>query len=76
MKKLQERSEKCRKDVETARVVYKQSLEELNAYNARYVTDMTEVFKKTQEFEEKRLKFFKKFLYNYHSSVDISQRKT
>lgn len=75
MKKLQERSEKCRRDVETTRVVYKQSLEELNAYTARYVTDMTEVFKKTQEFEDKRLKFFKKFLYGYHSCLDISQKK-
>jgi|SRR6218665_427923 len=76
MKKFGEKSEKCRRDVEATRKLYKQSLDELNASNARYVEDMTEVYRRTQDFEEKRLKFFKKFLYDMHACLDLTQKKT
>lgn len=74
MKKFQLKSENCRRDVESTRKLYKFSLEELTAYNARYVEDMTEVYRRTQDFEEKRLKFFKKFLYDIHSCLDLTQK--
>lgn len=74
MKRFQEKTEKCRRDVEATRKFYKQSLEELNAYNARYVEDMTEVYRRTQDFEDKRLKFFKKFLYDVHACLDLTQK--
>jgi len=67
--------EKCRKDAEVTKVRYEQSLTELNAYNAKYVEDMTEVYNRTQEFEERRLKFFKKVLYDLHACLDLTQNK-
>lgn len=75
LKKFHERVEKCRKDVEVSKVKYEQALLELNAYNAKYVEDMTEVYNRTQEFEEKRLKFFKKVLYDLHSCLDQTQNR-
>lgn len=75
LKKFHERVEKCRKDVEVSKVKYEQALIELNAYNAKYVEDMTEVYNRTQEFEEKRLKFFKKVLYDLHSCLDQTQNR-
>jgi hypothetical protein len=36
---------------------------------------MTEVFQRTQEFELKRLHFYKKVLYDLHSCLDITQNK-
>ena len=43
MKKLQDKSEKCRRDVENTRERYESALNDLNAYNAKYMEDMTEV---------------------------------
>ena len=76
LKKLQEKVEKCRKDVEIMKDRYQQSLNELNAYNAKYVEDMTEVFQRTQDFERKRLTFYKKVLYDLHNCLDLTQNKT
>ena len=33
---------------------------------------MCQVYEKSQEYEEKRLKFFKEILYGIHKSIDIS----
>ena len=43
MKKLQEKAEKCRRDVEATREKYETALNEINSYNAKYMEDMTEV---------------------------------
>ena len=75
MKKLQEKVEKCRKEVDATKERYQQSLVELNGYNAKYVEDMTEVFKKTQNFEQQRLEFCKKILYDIHDRLDLTQIK-
>lgn len=34
--------------------------------------DMTQVFEKCQEMEEKRLKFFKEMLFGIHKCLDLS----
>ena len=43
LKKIQEKADKCRRDVETAKDKYEATLNDLNAYNAKYMEDMTEV---------------------------------
>jgi len=73
VKKLTEKVERCRRDVESTRAVYMTSLNELNSYNAKYMEDMNEVFSRTQDFEASRLAFFKKLLYDYHACVDATQ---
>ena len=73
MKKLTEKVERCKRDVESTRTAYTTSLHELNSYNSKYMEDMNEVFSRTQQFEAKRLAFFKKLLYDYHSCVDATQ---
>jgi len=72
---MQDKVEKCRKDVETMRDRYQQSLTELNNYNAKYIEDMTEVFQRTQEFEQRRLTFIRKILYDMLACVDLTQYK-
>jgi len=67
--------EKCHKDVEATRERYQQSLTELNNYNAKYIEDMTEVFQRAQEFEQRRLAFIKKILYDMLACVDLTQYK-
>ena len=65
--------DRCCRDVESTRNIYTKSLVELNSYNAKYMEDMNEVFARTQEFEAKRLAFFKKLLYDYHACVDATR---
>jgi len=59
--------------VENTKDKYEEALAVLHKYNSTYVDDMTEVFAKTQEFEEKRLRFFKDILIGIHGCLDISR---
>jgi hypothetical protein len=43
LKKVQEKADKCRRDVETTKEKYDATLNDLNAYNAKYIEDMSEV---------------------------------
>jgi len=70
---MTEKVERCRRDVESTRNAYTTSLNELNAYNAKYMEDMNEVFARTQDFEARRLTFFKQLLYDYHACLDTTQ---
>lgn len=70
--KLQDRVTKCKFEAQRAKERYEQALQEINDYNAKYMEDMTVVFDKCQEFEEKRLDFFKEMLFGIHGCLNIS----
>lgn len=72
VKKLQERVVKCKEEVTKCREKYEASLREITEYNPKYQEDMTDVFEKCQEFEEKRLSFFRETLFSLHACLDIS----
>lgn len=74
LKKLQDKADKCRKDVQSTKEKYEGTLGELNSYNAKYMEDMEEVFRRSQDMEEKRLKFFKEMLFGIHHSLDLSAK--
>ncbi|XP_054709894.1 protein kinase C and casein kinase substrate in neurons protein 1-like isoform X2 [Uloborus diversus] len=72
VKKLQDRVSKCKDEVQKTKERYEQALREINDYNAKYMEDMTVVFDKCQEFEEKRLDFFKEMLFGICTCLNIS----
>ncbi|XP_074659847.1 protein kinase C and casein kinase substrate in neurons protein 1-like isoform X3 [Tubulanus polymorphus] len=72
VKKIDEKVNKCDRDVDATQDKYKASLEDLKAYNPKYIEDMTDVYEKCQEMESKRLQFFKEMLFGIHSCVTIS----
>ena len=72
MKKLQDRVAKAKDEVQKTRNKYELSLQEINDYNPKYMEDMTSVFNKCQEFEDKRLQFFKGALFSIHHCLNIS----
>lgn len=72
LKKLQDKLKKCQADVESTQDKYNACLNDLNAYNAKYIEDMTLVFQQCQEFERKRIDFFKKTLFDIHQCLDLS----
>ncbi|RWS10451.1 hypothetical protein B4U79_11057 [Dinothrombium tinctorium] len=72
VKKLQDRVAKCKEEVQKTKEKYEQALREINDMNAKYMEDMTFVFEKCQEFEEKRLNFFKEMLFTIHRCLNLS----
>lgn len=73
MRKLHDRVQKTKDEVQRLREKYEQSLQEINKYNPVYIEDMTSVFIKCQEMEETRLRFFKTVLFSIHKSLNFSQ---
>lgn len=73
VKKMQERVQKTKEEVQRAKEKYELSLQELNAYNPKYMEDMSVVFDKCQEMETQRLQFFKETLFSLHKCLNISQ---
>lgn len=73
VKKLQEKVEKCQRDVSQTRDKYEETLKDLNSYKSIYIIDMKDVFDNTQKFEEKRLEYFKDILIGIHHSLDLTK---
>lgn len=75
-KKLQDRVQRCKEEVQKTKERYEGALQELNNYNARYMEDMTQVFDKCQEMEDRRLRFFKEMLFGIQGCLDVSNDPT
>ncbi|XP_046665958.1 protein kinase C and casein kinase substrate in neurons protein 1 isoform X3 [Homalodisca vitripennis] len=73
VKKMQDRVQKSKEEVQKGKEKYELALQELNAYNPKYMEDMTVVFDKCQEMETQRLQFFKETLFSIHKCLNISQ---
>ncbi|KAH9527248.1 Protein kinase C and casein kinase substrate, variant 2 [Dermatophagoides farinae] len=71
VKKLQDRAQKAKDEVQKTREKYEQSLKEISNTNSRYIEDMEAVFDRCQEFEDKRLKFFKEILFTIHNCLNL-----
>lgn len=72
LKKIQERVSRAKEEVLRNKERYEMCLKEINQINPIYIHEMTQVFDKCQEFEEKRLNFFKEILFNIHNCLNIS----
>ncbi|WAR03159.1 PACN2-like protein [Mya arenaria] len=72
LKKLQDKLKKCQAEVEATQEKYQASLNDLNGYNAKYIEDMTQVFQNCQDFEKRRIDFFKKIMFDIHQCLDLS----
>jgi len=73
VKKMQDRVQKTKEEVQKCKERYELALQELNAYNPKYMEDMGVVFDKCQEMEAQRLQFFKETLFSIHKCLNISQ---
>ena len=48
LKKLQDKVEKCRADVENSKARFEAALNDINGYNAKYMEEMAEVSRRGQ----------------------------
>lgn len=71
-KKMEERLQKCQQEVANLKDKYEAALNDINNYNAKYIEDMTEVFSRCQDFEKKRIEFFKTTFFDLHQCLDLS----
>ncbi|XP_029809053.1 protein kinase C and casein kinase substrate in neurons protein 2 isoform X1 [Suricata suricatta] len=72
LKKLQDKVEKCKQDVLKTKEKYEKSLKELDQGTPQYMENMEQVFEQCQQFEEKRLRFFREVLLEVQKHLDLS----
>ncbi|XP_049616717.1 protein kinase C and casein kinase substrate in neurons protein 2 isoform X3 [Syngnathus scovelli] len=72
LKKLQEKVEKCQQEAQKTKERYEKSLEELDKLTPQYMENMEQVFEQWQQFEDKRIRFFKELLLEVKQHLDLS----
>ncbi|XP_028809954.1 protein kinase C and casein kinase substrate in neurons protein 2 isoform X2 [Denticeps clupeoides] len=71
-KKLQDKVEKCQQEVQKTKDRYVKSLDELEKVTPQYMENMEHVFEQWQQFEAKRISFFKEVLVDVKKHLDLS----
>ncbi|XP_035506144.1 protein kinase C and casein kinase substrate in neurons protein 2 isoform X4 [Scophthalmus maximus] len=71
-KKLQEKVEKCQQEVQKTKERYEKSIEELDKLTPQYMENMEQVFEQWQQFEDKRIRFFRELLMEVKQHLDLS----
>nr|XP_032618384.1 protein kinase C and casein kinase substrate in neurons protein 2 isoform X5 [Chelonoidis abingdonii]XP_032618385.1 protein kinase C and casein kinase substrate in neurons protein 2 isoform X5 [Chelonoidis abingdonii] len=72
LKKLQDKVEKSKQDVLKTKEKYEKSLKDLDHVTPQYMENMEQVFEQCQQFEEKRLRFFREVLLEVQKHLDLS----
>ncbi|XP_067906847.1 protein kinase C and casein kinase substrate in neurons protein 2-like isoform X3 [Heterodontus francisci] len=72
LKKLQDKVEKSKQDVQKTKEKYEKNLNELNKSTPQYIENMEQVFEQCQQFENKRLNFFREVLLEVKQHLDLS----
>ena len=71
VKKLKDKANKATNDAQVAKDKYQDSLRDISNYNPKYTEDMRYQFKKCQEAEEERKKFFKGTLITFCQQMSL-----
>ncbi|KAI1888106.1 hypothetical protein AGOR_G00181630 [Albula goreensis] len=71
-KKLQDKVEKCQQEMQKTKERYEKSLEELDKCTPQYMENMEQVFEQWQQFEDKRIRFFRELLLEVKNHLDLS----
>ncbi|XP_041071918.1 protein kinase C and casein kinase substrate in neurons protein 2-like isoform X4 [Carcharodon carcharias] len=72
LKKVQDKVEKSKQDVQKTKEKYEKNLDELNKSTPQYIENMEQVFEQCQQFENKRLEFFREVLLEVKQHLDLS----
>ncbi|XP_048839719.1 protein kinase C and casein kinase substrate in neurons protein 1-like [Brienomyrus brachyistius] len=72
-KKLHEKVDKCKQDVQKAKEKYEKSLEELDKCTPQYMESMEQVFDLCQQMEVKRITFLKEILLDIKRHLNLTE---
>ncbi|XP_075458922.1 protein kinase C and casein kinase substrate in neurons protein 2 isoform X2 [Ascaphus truei] len=72
LKKLQDKVERSKQDVQKTQEKYEKSLKDLDGSTPQYMENMEQVFEQCQQFEDKRLRFFRDVLLDVQKHLDLS----
>ncbi|XP_073708103.1 protein kinase C and casein kinase substrate in neurons protein 1 [Garra rufa] len=75
-KKLQEKLDKCKNDVQKAKEKYEKNLDELSKCTPQYMENMDVVFEQCQQFEEKRLNFLREVLLDVKRHLNLTESQS
>ncbi|XP_072256411.1 protein kinase C and casein kinase substrate in neurons protein 2 isoform X1 [Pyxicephalus adspersus] len=72
LKKLQDKVEKSKQDSQKTKEKYEKALKDLDGSTPQYMENMEQVFEQCQQFEDKRLRFFRDLLLDVEKHLDLS----
>ncbi|XP_077786881.1 protein kinase C and casein kinase substrate in neurons protein 2 isoform X2 [Podarcis muralis] len=72
LKKLQDKVDKSKQDVLKTREKYEKALKDLDNATPQYMENMEQVFEQCQQFEERRIRFFREVLLEVQKHLDLS----
>uniref|UniRef100_A0A3Q3ADD6 Protein kinase C and casein kinase substrate in neurons 1a n=1 Tax=Kryptolebias marmoratus TaxID=37003 RepID=A0A3Q3ADD6_KRYMA len=75
-KKLHEKVDKCKQDMQKAKEKYEKSLDELNKCTPQYMECMEQVFDQCQQHEVKRLTFLKEALLDIKRHLNLTENQS
>ncbi|XP_042198044.1 protein kinase C and casein kinase substrate in neurons protein 1 isoform X1 [Callorhinchus milii] len=75
-KKLQDKVDKCKQEVQKAKEKYEKGLDELGKCTPQYMENMEQVFEQCQQFEEKRLIFFREVLQDIKRHLNLTENNS
>ncbi|XP_008065025.1 protein kinase C and casein kinase substrate in neurons protein 1 [Carlito syrichta] len=75
-KKLQDKVDKCKQDVQKTQEKYEKVLEDVGKTTPQYMEGMEQVFEQCQQFEEKRLVFLKEVLLDIKRHLNLAENSS
>nr|XP_042122440.1 protein kinase C and casein kinase substrate in neurons protein 1 [Peromyscus maniculatus bairdii] len=75
-KKLLDKVDKCRQDVQKTQEKYEKVLEDVGKTTPQYMEGMEQVFEQCQQFEEKRLVFLKEVLLDIKRHLNLAENSS
>ena len=70
--RARDRRDKSQGEVERTKAKYEHKLADLKQYQSRYIEDMTVEFDRCQQFEKRRMEFFKSTIFSYMQAIDLT----